>query len=60
MIELGQWAYRLAVTVIVMAVAENVLNLSSKAHSARWLMRVILLGQLLMPLEQWISWLKGG
>ena len=54
-----EWAFAVACTTILTAAAERLTESCGRATAMRWLLRLILLGQLLMPLNLLIDWLKG-
>lgn len=57
---LEEWAFSLTLTLIVLSVIENILMLCRNANSVTWLIKLILVCQLLEPVNRLIVWMRGG
>ncbi len=60
MTDLQSWVLHTAILTILIGVSESWVERFRLAKAAQWLMRLILLGQLLIPIDALIRWLKGG
>jgi len=58
--ELEQWVFSVAATVILISLAENLLGFCKKVPAVQWILRLVLLLQLLKPMDTLMRWLKGG
>ena len=54
------WVLHTAILTILIGVSESWVERFKLVGAAQWLLRLILLGQLLIPLDALIRWMKGG
>ena len=54
------WVLHTAILTILIGVSESWVERFKLEGAAQWLLRLILLGQLLIPLDALIRWMKGG
>ena len=58
--DIRSWVLHTAILIVLIGVSESWVEHFKLAKAAQWLMRLILLGQLLIPIDMLIRWMKGG
>ena len=59
MTELQAWAYSVVALTLLIAVAEYLVEKLRSAKAAQWVFRILLLAQLLVPVDWLMRWLRG-
>jgi hypothetical protein len=60
MMSLDQWVYRMAALAMLIGIAETLTEKMKLFALVQWLLRAVLLWQMLLLLDGLIGWMKGG